>query len=195
MTTGLAIPFERVSARRCTAVVVVAFLGALVLSVCGCGPSIRRTEQSDNAFLRCFDMDYHPGRGADEKETCWNRWLERRVYNQPADKVAYAELRLDELGKGISVPGPPGPPGAFHERPVAETSGPAVSVEEGDAGIDGGDVTAGDAGPAPLPGDRCAGACRESFETCGSRCAETASEGCPVACEAGYTACMRSCFE
>jgi hypothetical protein len=173
-----------------------AIIAALVTAAFpGCGPSLRRTEQSDNAFLRCFDMDYHPGRTADEKETCWSRWLERRVYNQPPDKVAYAELRLREIGKGISVPGPPGPPGSFHERPAPAAGGRAISSAGIDGGADAVDLAAGDAGPIPLPGDDCAGACREAFGACGARCAGDSGTDRQAACEAGYTSCMRSCFE
>ena len=189
-------------------ILVGAVLVALILSGPGCGPSLRRTEQSDNAFLRCFDGDYHPGRALAEKESCWSAWLERRVYNQPADKVAYAELRLTEIVDGISVPGPPGPPGAFHERTVATADGRSApgpedadevhvepAVGEGDAGI----AVEGDAGTdidsSLPPGDRCARACRHAFEACGVRCGAGGGAECRAACEAGYTSCMRSCFD
>jgi hypothetical protein len=187
------------------AIPVSALPGLLIaVAAVGCGPSLRRTEQSDNAFLRCFDMDYQPGRTADEKRDCWGRWLERRVHNQPADKLAYAELRLAELADGISVPGPPGPPGAFHERPEAireawsepvPGSGDEVRVEPR-AGEGGGE---GDAGPdidlSHPPGDRCARACRHVFGLCGVRCEARSDPGCRGDCEADYTACMRACFE
>lgn len=117
--------------------------GVLALTAVGtaalwtaCGPSLRRTHQSDNSFDRCFDMDYDPARSIGEKRDCWFSWLDEHVYNQPDDKLAYARLRLDELISGISIPGPPGPPGAFHERP--QWSGFAGH----DAGVD-------DAGGAP----------------------------------------------
>ena len=93
-----------------------ALLAVAGLAVASCGPSFRRTYESDNAFTRCFDLDYRPGVAAGEKTECWNAWLDRHVYNQPQDKIAYARLRLDELARGVSVPGPPGPPGAFDER-------------------------------------------------------------------------------
>ena len=80
----------------------------LVLAI-ACGPSLRRNYQSDNAFAKCFDTDYNPATSKAQKEACWTAWLETRVYNQQEDKIRYAKLRLDELSKGISVPGPPGP--------------------------------------------------------------------------------------
>ena len=125
-----------------------AALAAAAFAVASCGPSFRRTEQSDNAFTRCFDFDYRPGVAADEKTTCWRRWLDDHVYNQPEDKIAYAKLRLEELGRGVSIPGPPGPPGAFDERPVPSRPAPVSVAEVGemlegdarssDAGVDGG---------------------------------------------------------
>ena len=36
-----------------------------------CGPSLRRTYQSDNAFERCFDFDYNPGKSIGQKRECW----------------------------------------------------------------------------------------------------------------------------
>jgi hypothetical protein len=107
----------------------------LTLSIPGCGPSLRRTYQSDNAFARCFDMDYNPTVSAEEKQVCWDRFLDRYVYNQPHDKIAYAELRLGELSKGISVPGPPGPPGAFHERPEPPPDSGRRGAPHLDAGV------------------------------------------------------------
>jgi len=95
---------------------------ALILVTAGlsCGPSFRRTYQSDNAFLRCFDMDYTPGITIEAKKLCWKTWLNEHVYNQPGDKINYARLRLDEIADGVSVPGPPGPPGEFDKRPALE---------------------------------------------------------------------------
>ncbi len=56
-------------------------LGVAIAVVVGmsCGPSLRRTYQSDNAFERCFDMDYNPGLSVDRKTECWTGWLEMRV--------------------------------------------------------------------------------------------------------------------
>ncbi len=97
--------------------IIAGFLGIAGLQT-GCGPSLRRTYHSDNAFASCFAADYDPAVGVDDKVACWRSWLRGHVYNQPRDKIAYAELRLEELGQGISIPGPPGPPGRFDERPL-----------------------------------------------------------------------------
>jgi hypothetical protein len=185
-----------------------------------CGPSLRRTHQSDNAFLRCFDMDYNPGRSAEQKQRCWSEWLEEHVYNQPEDKTAYAELRLEELAEGISVPGPPGPPGSFDERPRPEEAREpedfAVEVEprpgsedEPDpadagatplaaAGADAGTIAGAgaDAGVSDLPGGECQRMCQSSYEPCAGACRESgAPPSCADACEKAYRACMRTCFE
>lgn len=114
----------------------VAFI-SLALSavlVTACGPSIRRTYQSDMAFERCFDLDYDPQTPDDTKSECWRVWLDRKIYNQPDDKIKYAEMRRMELAQGISIPGPPGPPGEFFKRPtlLVDASFPSA--------IDGGDI-------------------------------------------------------
>lgn len=82
-----------------------------------CGPSFRRTYQSDASFERCFDMDFNPDESPDLKSQCWREWLNTHVYNQPDDKIRYAEMRRAEIAEGIYVPGPPGYPGTFDHRP------------------------------------------------------------------------------
>jgi len=185
----------RVSLLLVAASVVLATAG---VALEGCGPSIRRTYQSDNAFVRCFDMDYNPGRSIDEKRECWQTWVGEHVYNQPEDKVAYAELRLEEIADGISVPGPPGPDGAFHERPVppAPDAGvePAPEPKPEPAEPKPDPVEEGDAGPAELPASDCEASCKKSYVPCSEACAEAAGDECAAACEAGYKSCMRDCF-
>lgn len=96
-----------------------AFISFAFSAVCitACGPSIRRTYQSDMAFEGCFDLDYDPQAPDDTKSECWRVWLDQQIYNQPDDKIQYAEMRRVELAQGISIPGPPGPPGQFFKRP------------------------------------------------------------------------------
>jgi hypothetical protein len=156
----------------------------------GCGPSLRRTYQSDNAFARCFDSDYKPGVGADEKRACWSEWLENRLYNQPEDKIGYARLRLDDLDHGVSIPGPPGPPGAFDQRPVPPRPVPRKPAPSAAAPIDAGSA---DGGVADAPGAECQGRCGESWKACKKECG-TAGPQCISACEAGYKTCMVGCF-
>ena len=113
--------------------------GACVLIWSSCGPSIRRTYQSDNAFERCFDLDFDPRTPKSEKSACWGTWLANHVYNQPDDKIRYAEMRRVEIAQGKSIPGPPGMPGTFDHRPrlLVDTDAlppPAAA----DAGPDGG---------------------------------------------------------
>lgn len=176
----------------------IAFLLGLTIAL-ACGPSLRRTFQSDNAFERCFDFDYNPAKAIDQKRTCWEDWITEHVYNQPPDKVAYAELRLAELERGISIPGPPGPEGAFDERPVppppdagAEQGAPAVGLpddESADAGAD-----AALAEPL-LPAQECEDRCKSSFKPCAEACDRDGAPSCRAACDAGYRGCMRGCFE
>ncbi len=156
-----------------------------VVSILACGPSIRRTYQSDNAFARCFDMDYDPAQGQAEKKECWSTLLEKRIYNQEGDKVKYAELRLKELADGISIPGPPGPPGSFHERPkLPQKAAKKAPMEK----------TAPSSAPSTA---KCEESCKQSLKACQGACSGDAgvADTCQAACETGYRACMKGCFE
>lgn len=169
------------------------FLLSVVLLAAACGPSIRRTHQSDNAFERCFDMDYRPGAPDAEKESCWNTWLSEHVYNQPGDKIRYARLRLDELSEGISTPGPPGPPGEFDRRPDTPP----------DAGV--GTVSGASSQRAGAPAQKvvvtsddpplCRSDCDFVFQTCEASCESDAglNEGCAEACATSRRACLDLC--
>lgn len=157
---------------------------ATALLVTFCGPSLRRTYQSDNAFERCFDMDYNPGKTVEDKTLCWQTWQQEYTYNQPADKISYAELRIDELAKGVSVPGPPGPAGAFDKRPLPEK------------GVDFVPDASPDQDAAAYPTEPCEQTCRDSMNACRITCQTDAgiNAKCTEACDAGYKACMKSCF-
>ncbi|MCP4678709.1 MAG: hypothetical protein GY854_25010 [Deltaproteobacteria bacterium] len=153
-----------------------------------CGPSMRRTYQSDNAFERCFDKDYNPATDKVDKEVCWSTWLEKHVYNQEDDKTRYAELRLKELSDGISIPGPPGPAGAFDKRPAPPRD--ANAPDEGSKSVPA-------AQKEEPPSAPCETSCKKSREACRSACETDAgvNEDCARGCDAGYRACMKSCFE
>ncbi len=171
-------------------------LGVAIVVVVGisCGPSLRRTYQSDNAFERCFDMDYNPGFSVDRKTECWTAWLEKRVYNQPEDKIEYAGLRLAELNDGISIPGPPGPEGMFDERPSlgeiqqSEAQDQVEAPAMADAGV-------ADAGPPVAPGQNCEMICKTTFGACAQVCSGSESGKCKEGCDSGYRACMKACFD
>ena len=171
-------------------------LGVAIVVAVGisCGPSLRRTYQSDNAFKRCFDMDYNPGLSAKGKTECWTVWLEKRVYNQPEDKIEYARLRLAELNDGISIPGPPGPEGMFDERPSfgeihqSEAQGRVEAPAKTDAGVS-------DAGALTAPGQNCEMVCKTAFGACAQMCSSSGSGKCKKGCDSGYRACMKACFE
>lgn len=188
---------------RISALVCAAGAAALCLS---CGPSLRRTYQSDNAFSLCFDMDYNPGVAAADKQACWQGWLDHRVYNQPDDKARYARLRLEELARGISIPGPPGPDGAFDQRPqpkrvphAPSAASPTGAPGDGDAPrrtlASSAEEPAEGAG-GPPPGSACEAGCKTSRVSCMDACAGDAGvdERCPNACDAGYRSCMKACF-
>ncbi len=177
--------------------------GLIVFLVIACGPSFRRTAQSDNAFLRCFDLDYRPGVSIETKLECWTGWTEKHVYNQPEDKMSYARLRLGELGDGISVPGPPGPPGDFDNRPLPPVKkrkkgepfpiAAAAVAPSGDP--DGGNGFDGGVASAVVADAECEAICLNAFSACSGVCSESPGEsaGCMEACDSGYRSCVRSC--
>lgn len=140
----------------------------------GCGPSLRRTYQSDTAFATCFSSDYDPAVDPGEKDACWRSWLEGYVYNQPPDKISYAKLRLTELEQGVSIPGPPGPPGRFDQRPRLPEA---------------------KAGPDVAPADGCRTSCRSASASCEAVCDSAGGEvqKCLDACAAGAAACLKFC--
>ncbi len=149
----------------------------LVVAIVACGPSVRRTYQSDNAFERCFDMDFNPGASIDEKQRCWLIWKQKYVYNQPKDKRKYADLRIEELEKGVSMPAPPGPPGAFDQRPVPNTdTGQEVhAVADTDCTFS------------------CKDALSSCLDVCGLSTDSEPSDNCTGACSAGYLTCFSNC--
>jgi len=167
-------------------------IAILVLSACG--PSQRRTYQSDNAFARCFDRDYNPEISLVQKKNCWSDWLMGRQYNQPDDKTKYAKLRLAEIAEGISMPGPPGPPGSFNERPSPP---PQTSAPQSNAQVT--EKESATSSPAPTSA-HCEEGCRVSFQSCSQECpGETVDAGainpCKNACDKGYRSCMKTCFK
>jgi hypothetical protein len=173
--------------RIITVIITFMLLVSLAFILFSCGPSLRRTFQSDNAFARCFDMDYNPAASAEEKNSCWTTWLERRVYNQPVDKIEYARLRLEELAAGISIPGPPGPPGSFYVRP---------QITLMDAGVGAADSDGGTKHRATREYYECVRSCLVSEKACQNACNHdggVSSPGCLRACRAGNEACTKGC--
>jgi hypothetical protein len=168
--------------------VLAALMAALVWA---CGPSIRRTYQSDNAFARCFDMDYRPESTIEEKEQCWSTWLEKHVFNQPPDKVGYARLRLREIADGISTPGPPGEPGSFDRRP---TEGPDTGAAEPEKEAPDEKVLAT---TKTAQEKSCEANCKAVADTCSAACTADAgvNEVCRRACDEGEAWCLKLCAD
>ncbi len=184
-----------------------------ILLAMACGPSFRRTHQSDNAFARCFDMDYNPAAKRRHKTKCWSNWLSDYVYNQPEDKIAYAEMRLDEIIEGVSIPGPPGKPGSFNKRPkpqkMEETKmpkQPAVKPKPKPEPVPdpapAPETEASDTEPPTAPetteppSANCEQACKDTHTACMKTCDPDAGPAstCKSECVGAYTACMKKCF-
>ncbi len=161
-------------------------IALLAVLLYACGPSIRRTYQSDNAFSRCFDMDYRPASSPDDKAVCWSNWLRDHVYNQPHDKIGYARLRLKELAEGISIPGPPGPEGAFDQRPETDEDSENENTQ-----------TVLSTTEETSSNEICETNCQSVFETCATACQTDAGveETCSIACLKSLSQCIKLCHD
>ncbi|MCU0664977.1 MAG: hypothetical protein MUC50_21980 [Myxococcota bacterium] len=171
---------------------------AAIAIATGCGPSLRRTYQSDVAFATCFDADYAAQIDAAQKRACWETWIAGRIVNQPEDKERYARLRLRELEAGVSVPGPPGPPGKFDERPAPELASHTPTAPQRTQSPPS-KPPSFEFQPLDVPGARCRETCRRSLLACQTTCnaakksTEESPGPCSAACGSGFMECMKSC--
>ena len=183
--------------------ILVGFAAALAI---GCGPSLRRVQDSRIYFERCYAADFDARIPLAEKHACWTAWLEHYTEGQPPERARYARERLYAIEHGESVPRLPGLPeaaiGPQRVTPVmaASEERPEPVQEEYDT-VDEEDM------PRPRPRRRrrvspmprtsnqeCAArACAEPWNDCIQRCPED-RESCETACEVELQACARGCF-
>lgn len=192
-------------ARWAVALAVSALFGGLVL---GCGPSLRRSQQSRVYFERCYAADFDTRIAVAEKHACWTAWLEHYTIGQPEDRRDYAQERIYAIEHGESVPRLPGLPevalGPRTAMPVTAASIPAEEPTEEPAEtppVDRVEMprhrhSRRDRMP-PLPrtaNPACAAvACEPAWRTCIDACPED-SRACETACELELSACARGCF-
>lgn len=169
----------------------------------GCGPSLRRIQQSRVYFERCYAADFDPRVPLVEKQACWAAWQEHYTIGQPEDRTEYASERLDALRHGESVPHLPGLPAAAL-GPRSETQMTASS-EETLIPVEEDPATAAvprrrsrrERHPDPVPRTSnaiCAvAACEAEWRGCLDDC-PARSAPCETACEIELQACARGCF-
>jgi hypothetical protein len=179
--------------------------------VLGCGPSLRRVQQSRVYFERCYAADFDPRIPLAEKHACWTAWREHYTIGQPPDRTDYALQRIRAIEHGESVPRLPGLPeaalGPRRATPIMAVSAPQEPPEVQEpppASADEERLTARERRRrrrhrAPLPrttNPSCATtACEPAFRSCTEACPEHGEgEACRTACEVELHSCARGCF-
>src|SRR5215510_7819445 len=101
-----------------------------------CGPSYRRLARSEWVYNECEGLDADPYVHPDTKRQCWQYWLARHDFHQPAERVAYARGRAQENavlasqpqeaagGGEMLPPGAPPPPTEAGGEPPIVSPGP-----------------------------------------------------------------------
>jgi len=177
--------------------------------VLGCGPSLRRVQQSRVYFERCYAADFDPRIPVAEKHACWNAWMEHYTLGQPRDRRDYAEERIYAIEHGESVPRLPGLPeaalGPTRAVTVTAASGPTTDPVERAAAPRTADEEELPERPRrghdytpPVPqtnNPTCAtSACESGWQSCLDSCPEHGDDACQTACEVELQACARGCF-
>jgi hypothetical protein len=102
------------------------------VTLLGCGPSLRRSQQSRVYFERCYAADFDPRISLAEKHACWTSWLEHYTSAQPPERAEYARRRVDGIEHGESVPQLPQPvPDRRSPRELLEVRSPLVGTAGG----------------------------------------------------------------
>ncbi len=111
-----------------------ATLAALVLGGApACGPSLRRVQQANQYFERCFAADRDARRSDSERRACWTAWHEHYQVGQPEDRVDYVRERLVMLDPARS---------SVIELATSEVQEPEPgSLEAGGMGVPGVEVS------------------------------------------------------
>ena len=182
---------------------------ALVMAgvVLGCGPSLRRVQQSNVYFERCYAADFDPRVPLAEKHACWSAWREHYAAGQPQERLEYAQARIYAIEHSESVPRLPGLPEAAM-GPRRMTAVTAASTTEAPPEPDPPAVAEQESlrerrarrrrhrrHPLPRTTNRiCAtAACEPAYRECLDTCAR-GNEACETACEVELQACARGCF-
>ena len=146
------------------------FACCLVFSI-ACGPSLKQAQRSSERYERCYGADYDPSATLDQRQRCWQTWLDSRVENDPPERVRYAEMRLAQLAAGGSTRPLPDPgleplPTFVHDYPRSP--------------------------PAEYPTSSCTPLCNDRWAECNTHCAMK-DDDCTLACEAAYRICIEGC--
>lgn len=171
----------------------------------GCGPSLRRVQDSRVYFERCYAADFDPRIPLAQKHACWTAWLEHYAGGQPPERASYARERRSAIEQGESVPRLPGlPEVAMGPRAAAPVTAASEELEVTTAEPATADEEALDrprrrerryARPLPRTSNpSCAArACEGAWRECLERCPDD-RQPCQTACTVELQACSRGCF-
>jgi len=183
-------------------------LGLLAVLTVGCGPSLRRTQQSRVYFERCYAADFDVRIALAEKHACWTSWLSHYTIGNGHERLDYARERLYAIEHGESVPRLPGlPVAALGPRAVTPVTAASAPADEPEPSID--ETLPADRVELPrrrrsrrdrhspvLPRTANATCARTACEPAWRECVDTCDrvEACETACQVELSACARGCF-
>jgi hypothetical protein len=177
-------------------------LGPVLMA--SCGPSVQSIYEGDVRFEHCYRLDLELDVASTHRQACWTTWLDRYTYGQSRDRLEYARRRVRAFGTGdadrpvlrvgenqqqdsrqfyLVVPSPTSvhaPPPPIATRVNATPDPPATLAKSSD--------------PA-APGEDCASACHNSFNSCSQACDPAAKGTACKSCDPDYKKCMARCFE
>lgn len=168
---------------------------AQLLVAGGCGPSLRRVQQADEYFERCYAADRDEHRTDDERRACWIAWNEHYRVGQAEDRIDYVRERLVMLDprQASAIELATGPQELEVEAPAAEQA-PPEGPELSEAARTEASVRARRRPVAPRARtSACGASCEPDFVACATAC-EIADRGCTDACRHRFRQCARGCF-
>jgi hypothetical protein len=188
--------FSRMVAPTVGGALLAILAGAPSLVATGCGPSLRRVQQADEYFERCYAADRDERRTDDERRACWVAWNEHYRVGQAEDRIDYVRERLVMLD--------PRQASAIELTTGQEELDPGIEPAPEASPPEGAEVTDTLHGDGPVRARRrpvaprtrtsaCAASCEPDFVACGNAC-EIADRGCTDACRHRFRQCARGCF-
>ena len=71
---------------------------AALVFVAGCGANMQAVYEGDVRFEHCMALDLRADARDQLRRECWVEWVAYYTYGQTRDRVAHAELRIQQLG-------------------------------------------------------------------------------------------------
>lgn len=78
-------------------------VGVVGTCAAGCGASIQAIYEGDVRFEHCMALDAQPHVRPPIRRACWVEWVTFYTYGQTRDRVAHAQLRIQQLDGGAEL--------------------------------------------------------------------------------------------